>query len=117
MDCPLCNSTLRPSEHSCDSCGVSLRGRFTQSRLARLGPAHQDVVELLLLSGGNLKDMEREMDVSYPTVRKRVAEAREALVALRSRDEADIAGWLEEVERGTLSPEEATRLIGGLSGK
>lgn len=115
-DCPNCHSGLVPTEFSCVSCGLALRGRFTRSRLARLTGEHQQLVEALLLAGGNLKELERELGVSYPTVRKRVGEARMALEVLRETDRMQVDEWLAQVERGKLTAEEAARLIDGLGG-
>ncbi|MDX1593027.1 MAG: DUF2089 family protein [Gammaproteobacteria bacterium] len=114
--CPQCHGPLRLSELACDGCGLALRARFTRSRLARLDPGEQQLVEALLLAGGNLKALERELGVSYPTVRKRVGEARASLERLRREDERAIAAWLDQVERGELPADEAARMIGGLHG-
>ena len=115
-DCPHCQSELVPTEFSCGACGLALRGGFTQSRLARLSGEHQQLVEALLLAGGNLKELERELGISYPTVRKRVGEARAALEALHEADRQSIDTWLDQVERGELPAEEAARYIDGLGG-
>ncbi len=115
-DCPNCRAALIPTEFSCAACGLALRGRFTRSRLARLSGAHQQLVEALLLAGGNLKELERVLGVSYPTVRKRVGEARAALAGLREADRTRIDDWLGQVERGELNAEEAARYIDGLGG-
>ena len=116
-DCPHCHGELVATEFSCHACGLALRGRFTRSRLARLSGAHQRLVEALLLAGGNLKELERELGVSYPTVRKRVGEAREALEQLRRADQLMVDDWLGQVERGELGAEEAARFIDGLGGE
>ncbi len=115
-DCPHCHADLVPTELSCGTCGLALRGRFTRSRLARLSGDHQRLVEALVVAGGNLKELERELGVSYPTVRKRVGEARAALQALRSTDQQSIDDWLGRVARGELSAEQAARYIDGLTG-
>ena len=115
-DCPHCRTELVPTELSCGTCGLALRGHFTRSRLARLSGDHQRLVEALLLAGGNLKELERELGVSYPTVRKRVGEARAALEALRNADQQSIDDWLGQVARGELKAEQAARYIDGLTG-
>jgi hypothetical protein len=115
-DCPHCHGELVPTEFSCRACELALRGDFTRSRLDRLSGEHQQLVEALLLAGGNLKELERELGVSYPTVRKRVGEARMALEVLLETDRKRIDDWLGQVERGELNPELAARHIDGLGG-
>lgn len=41
-------------------------------RLARLSPESREIVELLVVTGGSLKAVAKRMDVSYPTLRKRL---------------------------------------------
>lgn len=115
-DCPHCHGQLEPTELACGGCGLALRGRFPRSRLARLSGAHQQLAEALLLAGGNLKELERSLGLSYPTVRKRVGEAGAALARLQAEDQQAIAGWLGQVERGELPADEAARYIDGLGG-
>ena len=49
-----------------------MEGKFQQSRLARLGEEDQRFVELFLLEEGSLKGVGAKLEVSYPTVRKRL---------------------------------------------
>ena len=41
-------------------------------RLARLAPDERQFVELFLLTGGNIKKMEKALGVSYPTVKAKL---------------------------------------------
>ncbi len=60
----------------CRSCGTSLEGDFSVGRFGRLSREQLALLESFLRSRGNLREMERELGISYPTVRGRV----EALV-------------------------------------
>ena len=74
--CPVCSGELAVTRLHCRSCGTTLEGEFTVGRFGRLTKEQLALLESFLRSRGNLRDMERELGISYPTVRSRV----EALV-------------------------------------
>jgi hypothetical protein len=74
--CPVCSSELAVTRLHCRSCGTTLEGDFSVGRFGRLSREQVTLLESFLRSRGNLRDMERELAISYPTVRSRV----EALV-------------------------------------
>ena len=87
--CPVCSGELAVTRLRCGSCGTTLEGEFSVGRFARLSRDQTALLESFLRSRGNLRDIERELGISYPTVRARV----EALVRAlgfgpRSDDEA-----------------------------
>jgi hypothetical protein len=87
--CPVCSGELAVTRLRCSSCGTTLEGEFSVGRFARLSREQTALRESFHRSRGNLRDIERELGISYPTVRARV----EALVRAlgfgpRSDDEA-----------------------------
>ena len=74
--CPVCSNELSITRLHCESCGTTLEGDFSVGRFGRLNRDQTVLLESFLRSRGNLRDMERELGISYPTVRSRV----EALV-------------------------------------
>ena len=74
--CPVCSGELAVTRLRCSSCGTTLEGEFSVGRFARLSRDQTALLESFLRSRGNLRDIERELGISYPTVRARV----EALV-------------------------------------
>ena len=74
--CPVCSSELAVTRLHCSSCGTTLEGDFSVGRFGRLSREQLALLESFLRSRGNLREMERELGISYPTVRSRV----EALV-------------------------------------
>src|SRR5512134_199884 len=74
--CPVCSSELAVTRLHCRSCGTTLEGDFSVGRFGRLNREQLSLLESFLRSRGNLREMERELGISYPTVRGRV----EALV-------------------------------------
>jgi hypothetical protein len=99
--CPVCASELAVTRLHCRSCGTTLEGDFSVGRFGRLGREQVALLESFLRSRGNLREMERELGISYPTVRSRV----EALVrALGFGPRSDGEGEAEDdqppVDRG-----------------
>jgi len=70
--CPVCGSELAVTRLQCRGCGTALEGEFNVGRFGRLAKEQLALLESFLRSRGNLRDMERELGISYPTVRSRV---------------------------------------------
>jgi hypothetical protein len=93
--CPVCSGELTIARLHCRSCGTALEGEFGVGRFGRLDREQLSLLESFLRSRGNLKEMERELGISYPTVRGRV----DALVrALGLADGADTEGGDAETD-------------------
>jgi hypothetical protein len=72
--CPVCDLPLSISELRCRGCGTTLRCEFALSRCSfcNLPPEQLRFLELFLRCRGNLRDVERTLGLSYPTVRARL---------------------------------------------
>jgi hypothetical protein len=70
--CPVCSGELTIARLHCRSCGTALEGEFGVGRFGRLDREQMSLLESFLRSRGNLKEIERELGISYPTVRGRV---------------------------------------------
>ena len=86
--CPVCAGELAVTRLRCGGCGTTIEGEFGVGRFARLTRDQAALLESFLRSRGNLRDMERELGISYPTVRARV-EALVRALGFGPRDEAD----------------------------
>ncbi|MGH2408401.1 MAG: DUF2089 domain-containing protein [Candidatus Limnocylindrales bacterium] len=125
--CPICSHELAVTRLNCGHCGTTLEGDFNVGRFGRLSREQLALLESFLRSRGNLRDMERELGLSYPTVRNRVDALVRALGladgdgdATTTTDEADAAPaaivdrrreLLEQVSRGELSAVDAAAAI------
>jgi hypothetical protein len=87
--CPVCSSELAVTRLHCGSCGTTLEGDFSVGRFGRLSRDQMTLLESFLRSRGNLRDMERELGISYPTVRSRV-EALVRALGFGARGDEDI---------------------------
>lgn len=77
--CPVCESRLQVTRLHCNTCGTTIEGEFNVGRFARLGREQMSLLESFLRSRGNLRELERELGLSYPTVRGRVEQMLRAL--------------------------------------
>jgi hypothetical protein len=106
--CPVCQGELLVTRLHCPSCAAEIAGEFPLGRLASLRDPHASLIELFLRVRGNVKEMERELGLSYPTVRARLDEALTAAGFGRepSPEEADLASRrtaiLDALERGDI---------------
>ena len=86
--CPVCASELAVTRLRCGECGTTIEGEFSVGRFGRLTREQLQLLESFLRSRGNLRDMERELGISYPTVRSRVEQLVRAL-GFGPREDAD----------------------------
>lgn len=97
--CPVCSGELTIARLHCRTCGTALEGEFGVGRFGRLDRDQMRLLESFLRSRGNLKEMERELGISYPTVRSRVDALVRAL-GLADGDAADEPALDEDEEPG-----------------
>jgi len=112
--CPTCGGTLEVTELSCPSCGTTLRGRWTTCPFCKLLPEDLELLETFLRCRGNVKEMERILGLSYPTVRNRVNELLRKL-GYGVEEEAELAERRREIldmlEGGEITSSEAIRRL------
>lgn len=116
--CPVCASELVITRLQCPACGTEVAGSFRPGRLINAPEPHASLLELFLRVRGNAKELERELGVSYPTVRARLDRALAAAgldqgAAGVSNDEkaARRSAILDELERGVIGAAEAARRL------
>ncbi len=100
--CPVCSGELAVTRLHCRSCGTTLEGDFSVGRFGRLSREQLALLESFLRSRGNLREMERELGLSYPTVRSRV-EALVRALGFGPRADADDAAVESSDPPGTAS--------------
>ncbi|MGZ6265335.1 MAG: DUF2089 family protein [Candidatus Limnocylindrales bacterium] len=102
--CPICSSELSITRLVCRGCGTAIEGDFNVGRFGRLSREQLALLESFLRARGNAKELERELKVSYPTVRARI----EALV--RALGLADGAPLGDGTEAGSAASGESADL-------
>src|SRR5436309_541446 len=80
--CPICAEALSVARLECVSCGTRIEGSFALGRFHQLSAEQLDFLETFIKARGNFKDVERELGISYPTVRSRLDAVIRAVVGL-----------------------------------
>ena len=104
--CPVCSGELAVTRLHCRACGTTLEGDFSVGRFGRLSREQLALLESFLRSRGNLRDMERELGISYPTVRSRVDALVRALGFRETDGDAPNPDGEAETEPETLGRQE-----------
>jgi hypothetical protein len=113
-ECPVCSGRLRPTKLSCEDCGVTVEGELPVSRFSILSEDQQHFVESFLIARGNIREAEKLLGISYPTVRRRLDEVVHALGHPTTESQKTQMELLDGIEEGSISAKEAiNRLRGG----
>ena len=90
--CPVCNDRLSVQRLHCRSCDTSIEGHFETGRLGRLSTEQLTFVETFIRCDGKLNRMERELGMSYPTLRSRLTEVIRQMGFEVGPEEAGLSG-------------------------
>ncbi len=104
----MCGEQLHLTRLSCQGCGTELSGDFESCEFCSLSKSDRELLKLFLGSRGNLKAMERQLGVSYPTVRARVDSVLVRLgVDSREPQPESRLGVLQALARGEVDLDQA----------
>ena len=117
--CPVCNEDLHVVRLQCPACHTAIEGMFSLGRFQRLSPEQLAFLGVFVKNRGVIRDVERELGISYPTVRGRLDDLIRAL-GYEVREEATLGAdeeperrrhILERLSRGELTAEQALKLL------
>lgn len=77
--CPVCDNELIITRLNCDKCNIEISGEFSLSRLSLLTKEQLKFVEIFLKNSGSIKAIEKDLNISYPTVKKLLNEVLQEL--------------------------------------
>lgn len=117
--CPVCGDTLEVTRLHCRQCDTAIEGHFFMGRLSRLSAEQLAFVETFLRCEGTIKRVEKELGISYPTVRARLEDVIRSMgfevistIGQDSRfSETERANILDQLDRGEITSEEALGLL------
>lgn len=135
--CPVCSHDLHITHLSCDHCHTEIKGEFRFSKFNYLDHETLYFIEVFVKNRGNIKAVEKEMNISYPTVKKYLDQAVTSLgysvdeedeteapkekVQAHKFDEAYIKNKqkeiLNKIKIGELKVEEALKIIKSVKGE
>ena len=108
--CPSCGGELAVTRLECSACGATIEGSFNPCPACMLGDEDRELFDLFMWARGNVKEIQRELGVSYPTVRARIERMFE-------RYEQHVAGphtpmeVLRMVRTGDINVDEAEEML------
>ncbi|MBL7034028.1 MAG: DUF2089 domain-containing protein [Candidatus Delongbacteria bacterium] len=117
--CPVCDSRMVISSYACSACGSGVTGSFPPRVFDVLGEEEEDFVITFLICSGSIKQVEKRLRISYPTVKSRLRRIVEQLgkeveveATLPTVDENRV---LSDLSNGRIDPQEAVRQLRGES--
>jgi hypothetical protein len=116
-ECPICGHDLHVTKLQCAHCHTEISGDFQLSKFNYLSKESLYFIELFIKNKGSIKKLEKELNVSYPTVKKQLSEVITAL-GYTDEDSDEPMDYekdqvLEKLSKGEISSEEALKLLGG----
>ncbi len=116
-ECPICGQDLYVTKLQCSNCHTEISGEFQLSKFNYLSKENLYFIELFIKNKGSIKKLEKELKVSYPTVKKQLSEVITAL-GYTDDDSDEPMDYekdqvLQRLANGEISSQEAMNLLGG----
>jgi hypothetical protein len=70
--CPVCSGRLNVTQLTCSACATTIQTTLPAPPFFRLPPDLQQFVHTFLACRGNIREVEKRLGISYPTVNKRL---------------------------------------------
>lgn len=116
--CPICENPLVVTTLSCQRCATEIKGEFLLSKFNYLSKENLYFIEIFVKNKGSIKGVEKELKISYPTVKKQLDEiilglgyTPDAELTEPSR-RADALDLLEKLARKEISKEDVLKQLG-----
>ncbi|HQH33377.1 MAG TPA: DUF2089 domain-containing protein, partial [Petrotogaceae bacterium] len=92
--------------------GTEISGSFPLEEFAKLTDEQLTFLKIFIKTRGNLSELQKEMDISYPTAKARLEDLARAM-GYEAEDDNRTKTFeiLEKIEKGEITPEEAKELL------
>lgn len=111
-ECPVCKSDLKVTKLSCTRCSTEITGDFKLSKFNYLSKEHLYFIEVFIKNKGSIKQIEKELGISYPTVKKNLDEVIISLgYVVKDQDKTNNADIIKKLEKGEITAIEAAKLL------
>ncbi|AEM79023.1 hypothetical protein SAMN04244560_01555 [Thermoanaerobacter thermohydrosulfuricus] len=110
--CPVCSEKMVVTRLECPQCGTAIEGKFELCKFCYLSKEQRDFLELFIRTRGNIREMEKELGLSYPTIRNKLDNLIAALgYEVERRPTVDKKEVLKKLESGEITVQEALKLL------
>ena len=113
--CPVCKKqNITVKEVKCDFCNTIISGSFRSCEFCNLSEENFEFIIVFIKSQGNIKEVEKKLGISYPTVKNKLSkiilqlENRESQERLIQKMKEKI---LNDLNSGIISAKEAAELL------
>ena len=111
-ECPICESDLIVTKLQCTNCKTEISGAFQLSKFNYLSKEHLYFIEVFIKNRGNIKQIEKELGISYPTVKRNIDEVIVSLgYKVSDEDRLKKDEIFKRLEKGEITALEAAKLI------
>jgi hypothetical protein len=110
-NCPICSGDMSVSELTCSRCGTKVVSRFETCSVCRLPEDMHQFLMVFVKTRGSIKNMEKELGVSYPTVRGRLDELQRLMGFAPGGSTPVAKDVLDMLERGEVTTAEAEEML------
>ena len=113
--CSVCGSELQITRLTCPNCSSEITGSFAPCRFCSLNERQKVFLDAFLKARGNIKEVERTLSVSYPTVKNMLEELLSALYPQEKTqpDRPDPSYVLDLLEQKKITAKEAAKMLSG----
>ncbi|GKZ03578.1 hypothetical protein ANS014_20120 [Paraclostridium bifermentans] len=96
----------------CNHCNTTIENEFSFTKFNKLSKEQLNFIEVFLACRGNIKDVEKHLGISYPTVRGKLDEINNALNPNIKKDTSkEKQNIMDMLENGEISSDEAINLL------
>ena len=112
-ECPVCSKKLSVQRLKCQGCETVIENDFKLSKFDYLNHDQLDFIEVFIKCRGSIKEVEKELGISYPTVRAKLDEVITSLgYTPKSTPNTKLNNdILDALEKGELSADEAIKAL------
>jgi hypothetical protein len=108
----VCNGPLKIVKYRCEKCDTEITGSFEIEEFTQLSDEQLIFLKIFIKSRGNLSELQKELNISYPTAKARLEELIKALGYSSENDNRKkTLEILEKIEKGEITPEEAKQIL------
>lgn len=111
-ECPICEHDLVVTKLKCTNCNTEIGGEFQLSKFNYLSKEHLYFIEVFIKNRGNIKQIEKELRISYPTVKRNLDEVIVSLgYEVSESEKLKKEDVFKRLEAGEITALEAAKLI------
>ncbi|KAA0546248.1 DUF2089 domain-containing protein [Bacillus sp. BGMRC 2118] len=112
--CPICEERLNVTKLTCGHCHTTIENKFEFPALFSLNKEQLQFIQTFILCKGSIKEVEKVLGISYPTVRNKLEEIISELgdpYQVNQEKAEEKKNILDRLGSGDISPEEAVKML------